>query len=212
MIYYANPVSAGPDGWLVRDLMADQLIGCITQPDQGNVLFPEDWRVVADNGCYSAKWDDRRWWAWLTELPRSIEWAVCPDVFDPDGGPCHDATLERWRHWSPRMKVAGFTPAFVCQVGATPTNLPTDADVLFLGGTTEWKLGRYAEAICQANTGRRWLHMGRVNSRRRWDIARSFGCDSADGTLLTFGPDKNVRHLLSWLVATETTPMLWEAR
>lgn len=210
MIYYANPVTAGDDGWLVRDLMASRVIGCITQPDQGNVVFPEDWRVIADNGCFSDKWDDRRWWAWLTNLPRSIEWAVCPDVFDPDGGPCHDATLERWHHWSPRMRVAGFTPAFVCQVGATPDNVPDDAEVLFLGGTDDFKLGHGAERICMAHAGSRWIHMGRVNSGRRFRLARQMGCDSADGTCLTIDPTGNSERLLRWIAEGEQAPSFFE--
>jgi hypothetical protein len=40
--------------------------------------------------------------------------------------------------------------------------------------------------------------MGRVNSWRRWQIADAFGCDSCDGTFLTYGPDVLLPELLSW--------------
>jgi hypothetical protein len=45
-----------------------------------------------------------------------------------------------------------------------------------------------------AETKRRgkWLHMGRVNSARRFAIAELMGCDSVDGTYLTYGPDTNL--------------------
>jgi hypothetical protein len=191
--------------------MAAGLLGCITTPDQGNKHFPDEWDVIADNGCFSGRWTHDRWFRWLLDLPRSIRFAVAPDVFDPSGAPCHDATLERWRTYGPLIERHGFTPAFVCQVGALPNNVP-DAPVLFLGGTTAWKLGHHATAITAAAKAQgRWVHMGRVNSRRRIRAARAMGCDSADGTFLTYGPNKNFPRLMSWLRDADDAPMLWEA-
>lgn len=190
-------------------MMAGDL-GCITTPYQGNVTFPDEWDVIADNGCFSQKWTEKHWFDWLLDLPRTVRFAVCPDVFDPTGAPAHEPTLERWRTYAPRMRRHGFTPAFVCQVGCTLDTVPDDAEVLFLGGTTEWKLGPEAWRITQGR-GCRWVHMGRVNSKRRFDTARAMGCDSVDGTFLTFGPDINLPRLMAWLNAADSTPMLWEA-
>lgn len=162
MIYYANPSTEQ-----IRDAIADGRLGCITTPYQGNVTFPDEWDMIADNGCFAGNWTAEHWFSWLLNLPRTIRFAVCPDVFDPGGGPCHDETLERWKQWSGRIARAGFTPAFVCQVGATPENVPADAEVLFLGGTTEWKLGPQAWDIARRHGTSRWVHMGRVNSHRR---------------------------------------------
>lgn len=50
--------------------------------------------------------------------------------------------------------------------------------------------------------------MGRVNSRSRLKIAEWFGCDSADGTYLAYGPDKNLPKLLKWLDELDGTPSL----
>lgn len=36
------------------------------------------------------------------------------------------------------------------------------------------------------------------------------GCDSVDGTYLTFGPDVNLPRLLGWLDGAEQAPQLWE--
>lgn len=194
LIYYANPSTEA-----IRDAISAGRLGCITTPEQGNVYFPDEWDVIADNGCFSGKWSHDRWFRWLLDQPRSIRFAVAPDVFDPTGAPCHDATLDRWRTYGPLIERHGFTPAFVCQVGATPANVP-DAPVFFLGGTTEWKLGDTARAITEAAKAcGAWVHMGRVNSLRRFDIARRWGCDSVDGTYLTFGPDVNLPRLLAWL-------------
>jgi len=191
--YYGNPSSE-----TIRDHMSAGTIGCIITPHQRNIVFSDEWDTIADNGCFSKRWSSRHWFDWLIQTPRSVRFAVCPDVFDPAGAPCHDQTLELWQNYSPKMRRAGFTPAFVCQVGATAETVPADADVLFLGGTTEWKLGPEARRITAAR-GERWVHMGRVNSSKRLEIARSMGCDSADGTFLTYGPDKNIVRLLKWL-------------
>src|SRR5690606_37697756 len=122
LIYYANP-STEP----IRDAIAAGRLGCITTPKQGNTHFPDEWDVIADNGCFSAKWDHDEWFRWLLDQPRSIRFAVAPDVFDPSGGPCHDETLDRWRTYGPLIARHGFTPAFVCQVGAEPSTVPDDA-------------------------------------------------------------------------------------
>lgn len=204
MIYYANPSTEQ-----IRDVMASGRLGCIVTPDQGNVTFPDEWDVIADNGCFSGRWTHDRWLRWLLDLPRSVRFVVAPDVFDPDGGPCHEPTLERWRTYGPLIERHGFTPAFVCQVGCTPETIPDDAPVLFLGGTDEWKLGQHPHkadggpVIAEAHKDR-WVHMGRVNSWKRFHTALTAGCDSADGTYLTWGPDVNLPKLLGWLRRAES--------
>jgi hypothetical protein len=73
-------------------------------------------------------------------------------------------------------------------------------DALFIGGSTEFKLGPVARPYAARRSARgKWLHMGRVNSERRFAYARAIGCDSVDGTFLTFGPETNLPRLLTWL-------------
>lgn len=204
MIYYANPCSEA-----VRDAMSAGRLGCITTPRQGNLTFPDEWDVIADNGCFADRWQPEPWRRWLLEQPRTIRFVVCPDVFDPSGAPCHDATIDRWHQYGPMIARHGFTPAFVCQVGTNRYNVPDDAPVLFLGGTTEWKLGP-AASIVDAHRAERWCHMGRVNSLRRFRAARAMGCHSCDGTFLTYGPDVNLGRLLGWLDDQDRQPMLGE--
>lgn len=195
MIYYANPTGSEA----VRDAQVAGLLGCITTPKQGNVIFPAEVDTIADNGCFSGAWTERKWLKWLDQLPRTVRFAVCPDVFDPAGAPCHGRTMAQWAMFAPAIRSRGFTPAFVCQVGATYADLP-DAEVLFLGGTTEWKLGDEAWRItAAAKADGRWVHMGRVNSQKRLVTAMQMGCDSVDGTFLTFGPDVNLPKLLTYM-------------
>ena len=91
-------------------------------------------------------------------------------------------------------------PALVAQDGLTIDACPwADIDALFIGGTTAWKLGPQARAlVAVAKMRGKHIHMGRVNSERRYRYAAAIGCDSADGTYLTFGPDRNLPNLLAW--------------
>jgi hypothetical protein len=65
---------------------------------------------------------------------------------------------------------------------------------------TEWKLGKEAADLAnQALSHGKWVHMGRLNSGRRFRYARDVvGCQSADGTFLAFGPDTNLPRLYRW--------------
>ena len=195
MIYYTPPINEA-----IKDRISAWHLGCITTPDQGNIVFYDEWDMIADNGCFSGKWTHDKWFNWLIAMPRQVRFATAPDVFDPDGGACHAPTVERWNYYAPIMRRHGFTPAFVCQVGATYGTIPDDAEVLFLGGTTEWKLGEVAEAITRrAVVDGRWVHCGRVNSLKRMRLMDSWGVSSCDGTFLKYGPDKNLPQLLRWL-------------
>ncbi len=100
----------------------------------------------------------------------------------------------------PQIRALGYRVAFVAQDGQESLPVPWDEfDALFIGGSTEWKLGPHAREIAaEAKRRGKWLHMGRVNSERRFKYAAAIGCDSADGTYLTFGPDVNLPKLLSW--------------
>lgn len=71
---------------------------------------------------------------------------------------------------------------------------------------TEWKTGRAAQRLCSVARpdyrpdANKKIHMGRVNSGRRWKQAEVFGCDTVDGTFLAFGPDTNLPRLEAWPV------------
>lgn len=170
-------------------------LGSIHAPAGGAPPLPGvPW--AADNGCFSEAFREDRWWAWLSGLdPANCLFATAPDVVGDAV-----ATLERSRPWLPQIRALGFPAAFVLQDGQE--NLPVpwdDFDAAFIGGTTEWKLGPHARAlVAEAKRRGKWVHMGRVNSERRYQYARHIGCDSADGTYLVFGPDTNLPKLLSW--------------
>jgi hypothetical protein len=201
-MYFANPTTG------TRELMESKVLGFIDTPLQGNKR-PEGFVWCADNGAFSDKWEAEKWWRFLVKNAAhagSCVFATAPDVVGD-----HEATLERSRPWLPRIRALGYPAAFVVQDGATVENVPWgEFDVLFIGGAEDdvFKLGPDARALA-AEARRRglWVHMGRVNSRKRWRYADAIGCDSVDGTYLTFGPQVNMPKLLSWV----NQPSLWEA-
>lgn len=132
---------------------------------------------------------------------------VAPDklVVLPNGVVVGDArgTLEQFTAWALEIRALGYPVALVAQNGLetmldeVPWGL---VDVLFIGGSTEWKLSpEAATCVARAKEEGKRTHMGRVNSFKRMQIAQNMGCDTADGTFLAFGPDKNLPRLVSWL-------------
>ena len=123
----------------------------------------------------------------------------------------HEATLIRSAPWLPKIRALGFPAAFVIQDGATIDTIPwDDFDAVFIGGTTDFKLSDTALDIIRAAKDRgKWVHVGRVNSRRRF-LRFSSIADSCDGTFLTFGPRIRLPELLGWIREHNNRVPLWE--
>ena len=62
--------------------------------------------------------------------------------------------------------------------------------------------------IAEAKHRELWAHMGRVNSLRRLRAADVAGYDSADGTFLTWAPDKNTKRMGRWFENLNIQPSL----
>jgi hypothetical protein len=205
VLYFANP--CGP---VVTAAMQAGTLGFIQTPAQANAL-PEGVTWCMDNGAFSAKFNEAAWWRALvrhSDRASSCLFAVAPDVVGDA-----EATLERSLPWLGKIRALGYPVAFVAQDGFDAAEVPCwdDFDCLFIGGTTEWKLGPHARAaVREAKARGKWVHMGRVNSERRYEYARAIGCDSADGTFLTFGPDVNLPKLLAWTRHNDQSPLFEE--
>jgi len=192
--YYAT--ASGPK---VRDAMRRGQLGHIATPASGHRLQAGvAW--CADNGAYTGRYPgDDMYLAWLSaraaHAPRCA-FATAPDVvFDAA------ATLTRSVPMLARIRALGYPAALVAQDDLERLRIPWDAfDVLFLGGSTPWKLGPAAAGlVMQARAHGLDVHMGRVNSLRRLRHAAAIGCQSVDGTYLAYGPDRNLPTLLGWL-------------
>lgn len=203
MLYFANPSTPK-----VREAMTAGLLGCIATPRSGQDRVPPEVDWCADNGCFGKGYPgDDRWWAWLTThaYRDRCRFAVAPDVVADAA-----ATSARSRPWLPRIRDLGVPAAFVVQNGQESLPVPWDEfDVMFIGGSTEWKIGPAAAALASSARARgKRVHMGRVNSLRRLRYAEAIGCDSADGTFITYGPDVNLPRALGWLTEVRDQPCL----
>jgi hypothetical protein len=210
-LYLANPSTAA-----IRAEMASGHLGAIMSHAQGNSL-PSDALFCVDNNCGPGKDGkpgtaypgDNEYIAYLLAMAEADGAEPC----DPDTSRClfavapdvladAAATLKRSRYMLPVIReVVGLPAAFVAQNGQEHLPVPwDDFDVLFLGGDTRWKLGPAAAALAaEAHQRRKWVHMGRVNTRQRLRYATHIGCDSADGTGMTRAPDKLLAQMLRWL-------------
>lgn len=203
--YFGNPSTP-----TIRAAMARGELGVIETPAQGNAPV-EGAAWCADNGCFSDAYPgDDAWFAWLeanAERASSCVFAVAPDVVGEAW-----ATQVRSMPWLARIRDLGYPAAYVAQDGARADRVPWGHfDALFLGGTTEWKLGPTARALTYEAKGRGLhVHMGRVNSLKRLRYAEMIGCDSVDGTYLTKAPDVNLPRLLGWLRTVEEQRGLWQ--
>lgn len=148
----------------------------------------DGWPWAADNDAYSA-WDADRYRKMLGGL-----WGLpgCLFVSAPDVVGEAARTLELFEEWYDDL-VATLQPlAFVAQDGITVEAVPwSRIDALFVGGSTEFKMGDVArEVVIEAKLRDKWVHMGRVNSHRRLRYAKAIGCDSVDGTQLSWFRDR----------------------
>jgi EAL domain-containing protein (putative c-di-GMP-specific phosphodiesterase class I) len=58
-----------------------------------------------------------------------------------------------------------------------------EVKAIFIGGSTDWKLGQHARACVKAAKALgKWVHVGRVNTADRFKYFESIGADSCDGS------------------------------
>lgn len=168
----------------------------------------------ADNGCFSqgSNFKVGRFITWLEETMDPYK-ATCLFAVAPDVVGDAKATWERSRPVLPLLRSLGYKAALVAQNGFEQSSVEWDAfDVLFIGGTTRWKLSQAAAwSIQQAKAHGKWVHCGRVNSLKRLQHMAQLGVDSADGTYLKYGPAVNLPKLEGWLNDVKRETSLWMA-
>ena len=196
MLYLANPSTQK-----IRDTMATGVLGYISTPNSSSTKQRvEGAKWCADNGCFSKNFNEDRWWKWLqaqTPWLDSCLFATAPDVVGDAA-----ATLALGEIWLPKIRSLGYPVALVAQDGLEDMDVPWDEfDCLFIGGTTDWKLGESVRVLtAEAKRRGKWVHIGRVNSNKRFRYsAFELQADSCDGTYLVFGPDINLPRLLKWV-------------
>lgn len=173
------------------------LIGNLWGPGRGITVYPFA-PYALDNGAWGAflagaEWSATDWLKLLAEVERKPfrpQWALVPDVVAD-----REQTLASWEKWFPVVKAAGLTAAFAVQDGMTPADVPADAQVVFVGGSTEWKW-RTVEGWCAAFPR---VHVGRVNSLKKLLRCWEAGAESTDGTGWFRGRHRQLDDLVRFL-------------
>lgn len=164
----------------------------------GQIVTPQRWANhiadgrlwCMDNGVFTGKFSEAEFWDKLEKM-RDYQ-KTCLFVVAPDVVGNAIATMSSFRYWGCRIQALGWPVAFVAQDGQELFNFPPEFDALFIGGSTEWKMSKEADlCIRKAQKMGKWVHVGRVNSRKRMRHFQVMGVDSVDGTHVTFAPDKN---------------------
>lgn len=154
----------------------------LISPSYVNRVPVDHWMPFAlDNDAFTC-WRDKRPWdvdAWRN-LIRYIRmtglkpmWAAVPDVVAN-----RKQTIENWHKYRDDVKSLGWNAAFCAQDGMTPDDVPSDADVVFVGGTDRWKFPNLE--VWTKNFPR--VHCARVNAPEMIESCERLGCESVDGT------------------------------
>ena len=163
-------------------------LGRLIQPRHYNALPATIARGVpwaADNDCFQ-RLDAHAYYAMLDRLHHIG--GRCLFVAVPDVVADAYATARQFERWWTGPARRGLPVALVAQdglehMGRWMSMVWPRIDALFIGGSTEWKLGPAARAfVREAKRRGLWVHMGRVNSVKRIAYAAEIGCDSIDGT------------------------------
>lgn len=171
----------------------------------GWLLGPDGWRephswltYACDNNAYAdfcAKrpWDESKFYSHIDRITgrsRKPIWIAVPDVVSD-----RESTLRQWFAHSPRVAQYGCPLAFVAQDGMTPDDIPPNASIVFIGGSTKWKWANLRDWTGAFPR----VHVGRVGSERMLWMAHEAGAESCDGTGWLRGGEKRAEGLIRYL-------------
>jgi hypothetical protein len=191
----------------VARLAGDPHLGVLLTPRAGNrvdVALELGLPYACDNAAFSG-FDETKFLRMLGRVagrPGCL-WATAPDTVANAA-----ATLDQFKRWEPLIRSHGLPVAFVLQDGQERLPVPWDhLDAVFIGGSTDWKLGPHArQLVAEAKVRGKLSHCGRVNSRARIRYAAGIGCDSVDGSGWSMWPDLRLPKGLAWIKEATSGP------
>lgn len=145
----------------------------------------EGFKYALDNGAWSAycaskEWDEQAFMCAFESLGDGADFVVLPDIVAAGLESLH-FSLE----WLNRLLSYSGLFLLAVQDGMTAEHVEPFVGKrlgLFVGGTTEFKLGSLTEWADVAARKGCYLHVGRVNTARRIRYCSGFGVHSFDGT------------------------------
>jgi hypothetical protein len=161
------------------DLIAGQLLTPLSNFALGDGPF------AIDNGGFT-RFDAGAFRRLLTKCRNAVE--RCLFVAVPDVVGSARRTLETFDIWNPLLDA--WPRALVAQDGLEDLPIPWQhISSVFIGGTTTWKESQAACAIIKAaQIAGKHVHVGRVNTIRRFRKFDELGCDTCDGSgVVRFG-------------------------
>jgi hypothetical protein len=160
---------------------------------------------AVDNECFTKPFDPLG----MHELLKNSQpyhqkclFVVVPDIPWHNGQRVFDAqiTLEMFDEYANHVALKGWPLAYVAQNGAESLPIPNEASTVFIGGDIAWKESKAAISVIKRAQARgMWVHVGRVNSRRRIRHFQLAGVDSVDGTGIIYEPNKVIKQLTRWI-------------
>lgn len=198
----------------LRDELAGRGVGLIVQRGRVTKAAIDLWpRWCHDNLRYSdfvagREFDEA---AELADVGAMLERSRPDFAVLPDEVGAGAASLATSRAWWARVGRLSIPWALAVQDGMTPAELPWDTpfDVLFVGGSTRWKLETAGAWVRAAHAHRRRVHIGRVGSARRVRWACSIGADSIDTALILW--ERRKTELLFEALDEVQTAFAWAA-
>jgi hypothetical protein len=172
-------------------------IGHLYSP--GGQKGPWEWMPYAlDNGAFPAftsgkRWEEKPWLQmleWSKTSGQKPLWVLVPDVVGNK-----KETLVQWKRHSAKAKTLNSPLAFAAQDGMVPKDVPKNAEVVFLGGSTEWKR-KNIYSWCKYFPR---VHVGRINTYRWLLHCEKAGAESVDGTGWFRGDQHQFGDLVLWL-------------
>lgn len=161
-----------------------------TSPDKfGSIMTPRNSKgylrrcagiIGVDNDCFTGFNESLfvRTLEAACEYRDRVRFVSAPDIVADA-----ETTLAKFETWQPIITSEYHLPvALVLQDGMTPASVAWDKiDAVFVGGSTEWKLSSHArEIIYHAQAKGKWIHAGRVSTRKRIKYFRELKADSID--------------------------------
>lgn len=145
----------------------------------------EGFRYALDNGAWTAfqqgvAFDEDAFRGLLDALGEGADWIVLPDIVE--GGM---ASLDYSLSWLDRVPGHRLLAVQDGMTAVDVRNLLGPKVGLFVGGSTEWKLRTMRQWGSLARDVGCYLHVGRVNSKKRIALCAEAGAHSFDGTSAT---------------------------